>query len=71
MPTNSPQRWHCSNPECGRELLLETTGEIEGHIPRCVCGGAMKKKYAPPVLSYLDFLRLEEPVAVPARPHKD
>jgi hypothetical protein len=40
---------------------------VEGKNPRCSCGAAMKKTYASPVLTYLDFLHLEEPLKVAAR----
>jgi hypothetical protein len=37
---------------------------MAGGNPRCVCGAAMKKSYAAPTFSYLDFLRAEQPPAV-------
>jgi hypothetical protein len=35
---------------------------VPGSNPRCACGAPMKKKYASPALSYLEFLRVDEPV---------
>jgi hypothetical protein len=46
--------------------LFEVSGEIDGQNPRCACGGIMKKKYAAPSFSYLDFLRIDEPPAAQA-----
>ena len=57
------ERWRCTNPACQCEVLVESNGQIEGSNPRCACGGIMKRKYAPPSLTYLEFLRFEEPVA--------
>ncbi len=58
------ERWHCTNPECHLAVLVESSGRIEGTNPCCPCGSVMKKKYHSPILSYLDFLRVEEePVA--------
>ena len=64
MRMKTEDRWHCTNPACGREVLVETRGIAEGENPRCSCGAVMKRKYTSPVLSYLDFLRLDEaPIA--------
>jgi hypothetical protein len=60
-------RWHCTNPACGCEVLVERGGTVEGENPRCSCGAAMKKRYAPPLLTHLDFLGLEETLQVTAR----
>jgi len=57
------ERWHCTRPECGCQVVVEISGEIEGHNPRCACGGIMRKKYNSPVFTYLDFLRAEESLA--------
>lgn len=62
MLMSTADRWYCTNPECRCEALVESCGEMEGGHPRCACGAAMKKKYASPVLSYLEFLRVEEPL---------
>ena len=59
-------RWHCTNPACGCEVLV-TGGSEDGKNPRCSCGAAMKKRYVSPVVTYLDFLKLEEIPTVAAR----
>jgi hypothetical protein len=64
MWMKSGERWHCVNPACRCEVLVESGGEIPGTGPRCACGGTMKRNYVPPVFQYLDFLRVEDPVAV-------
>jgi len=58
-------RWHCTNPGCRCEVTVEVAGRIEGDNPRCACGGVMKKRYVPPALSYLEFLRTDKPLATP------
>jgi len=65
MLMKSGERWHCTNPACHCEVLVETEGQIQGTNPRCTCGSIMKKGYSPPVLKYLDFLYFHEPT--PAR----
>jgi hypothetical protein len=60
-------RWHCTNSACGREIQVERNESIKAGIPRCPCGGALKKRYASPALTYLDFLRLEEMPKVGSR----
>ncbi len=67
MRMKSEDRWHCTNPLCGCEVLVERSGSEDGKNPRCSCGAAMKKRYISTVLTYLDFLRIEEAakVAVP------
>lgn len=67
MRMKSGDRWHCTNPACGCQILVENGASAEGENPRCACGAAMKKKYASPVLTYLDFLQLEETVKVSTR----
>jgi len=67
MRMKTQDRWHCTNPACGCEVLVESSASEEGKNPHCSCGAAMKKKYASPVLTYLDFLRLEEASKVTAR----
>ena len=64
MQMKSGERWHCVNPACRCEVLVESDGEIPGTSPRCVCGGAMKRNYAPPVFHYLDFLRVQDPAVL-------
>jgi hypothetical protein len=63
----SEDRWHCTNPACACEVLVEGIGSAEGTNPRCSCGAAMKKKYASPALTYLDFVYLEEGPKIIAR----
>jgi hypothetical protein len=67
MPTKTEDRWRCTNPACGCEVLVQTTGIIDAENPRCSCGAVIKKKYVPPMLTYLDFLRLEEVPGVASR----
>lgn len=62
MLMKAGERWHCTNPACRCEVLVESRGKIEGRNPVCVCGSVIKKKYSSPVLSYLDFLHGEEAV---------
>lgn len=54
------ERWHCTNPACRCEVLVESSGKIDGTNPACACGATMKKKYGSPALTYLEFLRGEE-----------
>lgn len=61
MIMKSGESWHCTNPGCLCQVHVEVTAKIEGRNPRCVCGGLLKKAYASPVFSYLDFLRVDEP----------
>lgn len=60
MVMKSGEQWHCTNPVCRCEVVVQSGSEIEGSNPRCVCGYPMKKRYSPPNFSYLDFLRVEE-----------
>jgi hypothetical protein len=57
------EHWHCMNPACHCEVLVQSNGDIDGSNPRCVCGAPMKKKYSPPSLTYLEFLRVENPAS--------
>ncbi|MGC1413896.1 MAG: hypothetical protein WA817_01330 [Candidatus Acidiferrum sp.] len=66
MIMKSGERWHCTNSACRCEVLVQTNSEIDGTNPRCVCGALMKKKYVPPHATYLEFLRLDEPVTAQA-----
>jgi len=61
MLMKTGEYWHCTNPGCYCRVHVEFSAEIPGSNPRCVCGGLLKKDYAPPVLKYLNFLRVEEP----------
>ena len=67
MRMKSDDRWHCTNPACGCEVLVANGGCEDGKNPRCSCGAAMKKRYVSPVVTYLDFLKLEEIPTVEAR----
>ncbi|MCU1240854.1 MAG: hypothetical protein JWO71_1580 [Candidatus Acidoferrum typicum] len=67
MHMKSDDRWHCTNPVCGCEVLVQGSGSENGNNPRCSCGGAMKKRYVSPVLTYLEFLRIEKIANVAAR----
>ena len=67
MRMQTEDRWQCTNPACGCEVLVESGASAEGKNPRCSCGAAMKKKYASPALTYLDFLRVKETPKVTAR----
>jgi len=60
MHNDLGQRWHCMNPACRKEKVVESNEVLVSH-PRCSCGAPMKKQYSPPTLRYLDFLRLDEP----------
>jgi hypothetical protein len=60
MLMKSGERWHCANPACRCEVLVESDGQVPGASPRCACGGALQKNYVPPVFRYLDFLRDED-----------
>ena len=62
MVMKTADRWHCINPKCGCEVLVESGGEVHGGNPRCSCGAPMKKKYVSPALSYLEFLRVDQRV---------
>lgn len=55
------EQWRCTNPACHCEVLVQSQSSLEGTNPLCVCGAPLKKKYSPPALTYLDFLRLDEP----------
>lgn len=57
------ERWRCTSAACQCAVLVECNGQIEGSNPRCACGGIMKKNYTPPSFTYLEFLRIEDPVA--------
>jgi hypothetical protein len=65
------ERWHCTNPLCHCEVLVESDGVVPGDNPRCACGSVMKKNYAPPAFKYLDFLRVQEVDATAEHSRKD
>jgi hypothetical protein len=58
------EQWHCTNPACRSEVLVQLGSPAGFGNPRCACGAPMKKKYTPPALTYLEFLRVEDPVSV-------
>jgi hypothetical protein len=64
MIMKAGEQWHCINPACRCEVLVQSDSQGEGSNPRCACGAPMKKKYAAPNFTYLDFLKLDEPVPV-------
>jgi len=66
MLMKAKEHWHCVNPNCRCQVVVEVSGEIQGQNPRCACGAIMKKKYASASFSYLDFLRIDEPPAAQA-----
>jgi hypothetical protein len=63
MIMKTGEQWHCMNPKCHCEVLVQSNSDIDGSNPRCVCGAPMKKKYSPPSLTYLEFLRVENPAS--------
>jgi len=71
MVMKTGEFWHCTNPNCRCEVSVKTTGEIDGENPRCACGGIMKKNYVQPFISYLQFLREEEPLPVASHSPED
>jgi hypothetical protein len=40
MLMKARERWHCVNLDCGCQIVVEVSGEIEGQNPRCVCGAS-------------------------------
>lgn len=63
MIMKAGERWHCMNPACHCEVLVQSGSEMEGTNPRCVCGAPMKKKYTAPIFTYLEFLRVEDSIS--------
>ena len=64
MLMKARERWHCLNPVCGCQVIVEIGGDVEGEHPRCACGETMEKKYASHASTSLDFFRVEEPTGV-------
>ena len=56
------ESWHCTNRTCTAEISMTTIRPSDGTSPLCSCGAPIKKDYTPPVFTYLDFLRIDEPV---------
>ena len=51
MRLRERERWRCTNPDCGTEIVVTKTAGMEGGTnPRCCCGAAMKKPYQSPTL---------------------
>ena len=71
MHMQTHDRWHCTHPTCGCRVLIESGASEDGKNPRCSCGAAMKKTYVSPVLTYLEFLKVEETPEVAAREDLD
>lgn len=61
MVMKSGELWRCTNAACHCEVVVQSTSEVEGSNPRCVCGFPMKKTYSRPHFRYLDFLQIEDP----------
>ena len=70
MLMKTGEHWHCTNPACHCEVLVQSSSEVDGANPRCVCGAAMKKKYSPPALTYLEFLQVGETAQAPGSSRK-
>jgi hypothetical protein len=64
MIMKTGEQWRCTNLVCHCEVLVQSDSALQGENPRCVCGSPLKKKYAPPHLTYLEFLRIEDPLLV-------
>lgn len=70
MVMRSGEQWRCTNPACHCEVVVQSTSEVEGANPRCVCGSPMKKAYSRPRFRYLDFLQIEDPAFARSVSHK-
>jgi hypothetical protein len=70
MTMKSGEQWHCTNPACHSEVLVQSQNAIEGNNQRCVCCAPMEKNNASPNLAYLEFLRVADPIAVREVPFK-
>jgi hypothetical protein len=46
------ERWHCMDPGCHCEVLVTTSGAVDGLNPRCACGSIMKKPYVKPTIAH-------------------
>jgi hypothetical protein len=67
MSMTTADRWYCSNPDCGCEASVESVGEVQRSNPRCACGALLTKKHVSLGFSYLEFLRVDEPLVPPGR----
>jgi hypothetical protein len=63
MSTKIGEQWHCTNPACRSEVLVQLSSPAGVGNPRCACGAPMKKKYSPPTFTYLEFLRVTDPAS--------
>ena len=61
--------WSCTNPACCCEVLVKSSGKIEGRSPTCSCGAQMKKKNVAPVHAYLEFLGDQHAFPAANKPH--
>jgi hypothetical protein len=71
MVLHSGERWLCTNPNCGCSVVVDRGTAQDGANPRCSCGSILKKEFKPPVLSYLDFLRLDLPLVATKETKQD
>jgi len=71
MMMKTGEHWHCTNPSCHCEILVQSNSALDGTNPLCACGAPMKKKYIPPSFAYLEFLRVEDPLSTPECTLKD
>jgi len=61
MTMREGERWICSNPTCGCEVLVVlSAGDGDGTNPRCSCGFTMRKRYTAPKLRLLEGKDLHE-----------
>ncbi len=63
MMMKTGEHWHCTNPSCRCETLVQSSSALDGTNPRCICGAPLKKKYVPPSFTYLKFLQVEDPLS--------
>jgi hypothetical protein len=71
MMMKTGEHWHCSNPSCHCEILLQSGSALDECNTLRVCSAPMKKKYAPPSLTYLEFLRIDDPSSRVRDPARD
>lgn len=71
MVMKSGEQWRCTNSACHCEVVVQSTSDVQGTNPRCVCGFPMKKTYSRPRFHYLDFLQIEGPEFARGVSHKE